>query len=509
MNAPEERPDPDTPPASRPAPHRLHERIEADLDRAGGGQRRAVRVVAPIAAASLLAAGVFGALQVGDNASAPAPADSPASSPSATNSSTPTPEPTSDDTTEDVRAMTEAEISTDLEACETDMNATPGNDRVPELPHEGEWEVRYAMVKDYEPYGEHAQLIVSDDVGIMNCVDGRSDGWTRHDQASDRTPTDGRAGAETRLPGGLSTRCATEDPSASMVVSEHMFAVDESVTTVRGRLVVDGAANPWVTTTPSHGHAVVRTTSTSEQAQGEKAHVEVQLLDADGKALETDYYDGGDAERHLRTGTTASTEVFTCANRPKGPVGPNGETRENPPAELPADDETGVADCRDRLFDAYDDEIDRDYAAWQETTVVSTDDAWGAVLHDGQDLVGCSRYPSVEVGNPVSDQPSTDKESFHFALQTAPDDQETLWAAGRVPDDVTAITYALPNGDEAEAVITDGYWMVMYSDDEPLGTGDPATWDPLRVSVTSTSETVTHAIEFTPETMCNQSSHGC
>lgn len=506
MNTPEERPDLGTPPDPRPAPHRLLERIEADLDRTGGGQRRAVRVVAPIAAASLLAAGVFGAFQISDSASAPAPADSPASSPTAANSSAPTPAPTPDDVTEDVRPMTEAEISKDLGACEADLDAPEGE----EQPHEGEWEVRYAMVRDQAPHGESTHLILSDEVGMMSCVDGENYGWTRHYEATDRTPSQGRSGAQTVLPNADTSSCDPEGSSPDdALISHRMFAVTENVANVRARFVVDGVENPWTTTAPDHGHAVVRATATGDETQGEKAIVEVQLLDADGEALETDYYDGGDSERHLKTGTTASTEEPTCTKQPKGPFGPHGETYENPPAELPADDEAGVADCRDQLFDAYDDEVERDYAAWQEVTVVSTDDAWGAVLHDGNDLIGCSRYPSVEVGNPASDRPSTDKDSFHFALQTAPDDRETLWAAGRVPDDVTAITYALPNGDEAEAVITDGYWMVMYSNDEPLGTGDPTTWDPLRVSVTSTTETLTHEIEFTPETMCNQASHGC
>lgn len=502
MNEHPHRPDlaGETPPERRPAPDHLHQRIESELDRTAGRRGTVVRVVAPIAAASLLASGVVGAFQISDHASAPTPADSPTARNSAPTAD-PTQEPTPDGVTEDVRAMTEAEISRDLRTCAADLSAPEGGAR----PHAGEWEVRYAMVKDRAPHGAENHMVLSDEVGIMSCLDGENYGWTAHYEATDRTPSEGRAGAETALPDADTSVCGAEGSSPEdVLISHRMFAVTEDVANVRARFVVDDVENPWTTTTPDHGHAVVRAMARGEQTRGEKAIVEVQLLDAEGKALPTDYYDGGDAERHLRTGTTASTEELTCANRPKGPFGPGGSDEEQAdPVERPADDESGIADCRDLLLAAYDDE--GDYTA----TVASTESSWGAVLHDGEHLVGCSLFPTAEIGVPDDDEPSLDEEAFHFALQATPDGDDALWAAGRVPSDVTEITYALPNGDAVDAVIDNGYWMVMYPGDQAMGSGDPSEWDPLRVTISAPGGDTVHEIAFTPETMCNQSSHGC
>jgi len=87
-----------------------------------------------------------------------------------------------------------------------------------------------------------------------------------------------------------------------------------------------------------------------------------------------------------------------------------------------------------------------------------------------------------------------------------------LWAAGRVPDDVTGISYRLPGGRAVGATITSaGYWMLKYHQGEPgiTGGGDVKDLPPVEVRVSRAAGDQTFMLEFSERTMCNQVSHGC
>jgi hypothetical protein len=88
---------------------------------------------------------------------------------------------------------------------------------------------------------------------------------------------------------------------------------------------------------------------------------------------------------------------------------------------------------------------------------------------------------------------------------------ESLWAAGKVPNNVSAITYRLPGGRDVPATINrNGYWMLMYHSTTTLiAEGNVADWEPVLVTVTRPSGREKFSISFTEETMCRQVSHGC
>ena len=89
----------------------------------------------------------------------------------------------------------------------------------------------------------------------------------------------------------------------------------------------------------------------------------------------------------------------------------------------------------------------------------------------------------------------------------------SLWAAGRVPTDVSAIGYRLPGDQDVAATIDDqGYWMLKYhtAAEKDIGSQDRSSdWPPVQVTVTRPSGTTRYSIEFSEETMCRQVSHGC
>jgi hypothetical protein len=113
----------------------------------------------------------------------------------------------------------------------------------------------------------------------------------------------------------------------------------------------------------------------------------------------------------------------------------------------------------------------------------------------------------------VPDKRTTAESGFWFAVNPIDaNGGSSFWASGRVPAEVTSITYVLPSGDKVPAVISaEGYWMAMYHvDGKDLAAGSVSTWDPVRVSIKrSSGAPITYPIPFNEHTMCNQVSHGC
>ena len=103
------------------------------------------------------------------------------------------------------------------------------------------------------------------------------------------------------------------------------------------------------------------------------------------------------------------------------------------------------------------------------------------------------------------------KPSFYFAENPIEaTGGSSLWAAGRVPSDVSAITYRLPgNRDVAARIENDGYWMMMFHTDGDLAEGGVQDWPPVVVTITRPSGTQRITIPFTEKTSCRQVTHGC
>lgn len=136
------------------------------------------------------------------------------------------------------------------------------------------------------------------------------------------------------------------------------------------------------------------------------------------------------------------------------------------------------------------------------------------MLSDGRNLVGCSLYPTEEVSPFMPDTPALRKSAFFFAISPiGATGASSLWAAGRVPTDVSRITYRLPGGRQVPATIDDdGYWMVKHhsAPGEDIGSEDNSQdWPPVVITVTRPSGTQRYTIGFTEETRCRQVSHGC
>ena len=150
---------------------------------------------------------------------------------------------------------------------------------------------------------------------------------------------------------------------------------------------------------------------------------------------------------------------------------------------------------------------------WSSRLVVTEESTWGAVLTKGTQRYACSLAPSREVSAIVPDKASTARSSFWFAVNPIDaTDGTSFWAAGRVPADVTSITYRLPGGVTVPADLSPtGHWMVMHHvDGEDLSSGKVSTWDPVQVRITlGSGEVIRYEIPFNAKTMCNQISHGC
>jgi hypothetical protein len=149
---------------------------------------------------------------------------------------------------------------------------------------------------------------------------------------------------------------------------------------------------------------------------------------------------------------------------------------------------------------------------WNAQLLISTAQEWGAVLTSGTSLLCCSLYPTKEISPFTAGTSVINKSAFYFALNPIGDSGgSSLWAAGRVPSDVSAITYRLPGKrDVAARINDDGYWMLMFhTDSADLVEGNVADWPPVVVTITRPSGTRRLTIPFTVETMCRQVTHGC
>jgi hypothetical protein len=204
------------------------------------------------------------------------------------------------------------------------------------------------------------------------------------------------------------------------------------------------------------------------------------------------------------TGKTAKMDIYNCAD--------NDRLRaRRKPVTRPANDAAGIATCLDMVKESATHSEVPFSNKWKPRLVISSEQRWGTVLSDGAKLVGCSLFPTKEISLFSPDSGTVARSSFYFALNPIEATGESLWAAGKVPSDVSAISYRLPGGRDVPATINkNGYWMLMFHSTTTLiAEGNVADWAPVVVTVTRPSGTETFSISFTEETMCRQVSHGC
>ena len=205
------------------------------------------------------------------------------------------------------------------------------------------------------------------------------------------------------------------------------------------------------------------------------------------------------------TARTLEHDVHTCGSRPRFKI---------KEIKRPTSDKAGLKTCRSMAKEWAGNNGVLYNGSWTTEVLISTPEEWGAVLSYPQQRFACSLFPTKEISAIVPDRAAATKSSFSFAVNPIGDTgAESLWAAGRVPKDVTAISYRLPNGVVVPAKLDrDGYWMIKYhtATGEPLDDEENVKdWESVIVTVTRASGTERFRIPFTTKTMCNQVSHGC
>ena len=267
------------------------------------------------------------------------------------------------------------------------------------------------------------------------------------------------------------------------------------------RLLRDGRAGPWQVSRPSRGLIHLPLVVQGADARSKLITAEIEFADARGAVIRLQPY-GPAGTKTIRR---ENVEVRTCGSVP--PFKPKVIKR-------PTTDSTGIKTCRSMAKHWAAGQGISFAGTWDAKLMISTAEEWGAVLSDGRRRFGCSLFPTKEISAIGPDAAAMAKSSFSFAINPIGDTgAESLWAAGRVPKDVTAISYRLPKGTEVAAKLDrDGYWMIKYHtaagehlDDEE----NVKNWEPVIVTVTRASGTERFRIPFTTKTMCNQVSHGC
>jgi hypothetical protein len=499
--------DPYVPPPRRPMPEHLERRISDELTAATTRRRRIGAMVIPLVAAAVAAAMVaVGATAFRDQLrvepaetagpvpTASAPTSTLRPTPTATSTPTAAPKPGNELV---VRPMTGAEIGADNKSCIVESD--PANP----TPHRGIPKIVYAMVQRYAgsagPESSVRVLLLEDQVGHWDCVDGQQTGWTRGRRTSAELTSRVPAAPVTNANGASGASCST---AGSEVRSSGSFFVGRAVRTGRVRIIRGDEPGPWMTAEPVQGFLYFALRLTGPAAEERNVSMEFAFLDRDGRSLPV-----ASAYADERATASAVEEFSTCADvRDRYP--------RLPPVEPPGSDAAGIRTCRAMADEAAENAGAEVRGGWTSRLTVSTEEEWGAVLSDGRNLVGCSLYPTREISPVIEDSPVVRKADFAFALNPIGDTgAQSLWAAGRVPADVAAISYRLPGRVDVAATIDDrGYWMVKHHTEagEDIGTADDVRdWPPVVVTVTRPSGTQRYTIPFTEKTMCRQVSHGC
>lgn len=488
--------DPFGPPPRRPAPHHLQERVLAELDQSRSHRIRPRHVILPVAAAAAAAALVLGISTVGRSTISPAETASPvpptASAPAPTPKNTPKPKPSVE---LNVRSMTKAEIAADTKSC----RKVEENDTDP-VPQQGKPKPLFAIVQRTAGVeGPSAKtvrmLITQDDVGVWTCENGQNTSWSAAAMQLPR-PTPAVPAAEADSYGGGGSTCGANAESNGT----SLFSVGKEVAAGRVRVNRGKVKGQWSTSTPVGGLVHFMYHVRGEDARAKDNTTQFQFLGVDGRPVTMQPY----GPRGTKPTTTYTEEFFTCADLRKFPT-PKALKR-------PTSDAAGVASCLKLVKEWASNDGTSPGSDWRSRLVVSRPDEWGAVFSGGNRRMACSLFPTQELSPMEADTTKINKAAFLFALNPiAKPEGESLWAAGRVPTDVTKINYRLTGQRGVEAEISEGgYWMVKYHQDGRIGEPeDVSDWDPLVVTVTRPNGTQTFTLPYDVDTMCHQVSHGC
>ena len=394
----------------------------------------------------------------------------------------------------DVRAMTTKEIARDSRSCSAPSQ--PDGARVSDPT------AQYARVQRRAgpdgPSTTEVRVLVEQDAQLtVACLNGS-------DPENGGGEADGLARPSRAVPavevadfGTTQGDCATRE--TSVVTTSELYAVADTVAVGRIRINRGATKGPWQLTTPLNGLVYFPVALTGDDAWTAPVSIDIQFLDRDGKRVTIQPYGASGTG----VAQTQTTQPETCASQPG---------RTDAKITRPADDAAGKTACLAMAADDDPEEVSSPDRLWTTELVVSTKDEWGAVLSNGKRRFGCSLYPTREVSRVVPDSTGLRTSSFYFALNPiAANDGVSLWAAGRVPSDVTGISYALPGGrDVAAEMDKDGYWMVKFHlDGADLASGNVSGWDPVVVTVDRPGGPKTYRLPFSETSMCNQVSHGC
>jgi hypothetical protein len=496
--------DPWAKPPRRQLPEHLEDRILRELAKAPARRLRLRHLIAPLAAAALVAATVVGVASLGDRRLiTPAETASPYPStaqptPAATTSPPrePTPTPTPAVLELDIRKMTEAEVKKDTRRC-----LTPDPDDPDPVPNSGKRVVRYATVQrragiDRVTPEQVRTLILEVGGNTWVCEGGRNMSWTAGAVNPAEPLTSKVPVAEIENYGGFSSSCG----SSPRTTSEELFAVRDEVAVGKMRLLRDGKAGPWQVSRPSRGLIHLPLMVQGVDARSKSITAEIEFADVRGAAVRLQPY----GPAGTKTSRRHEVEIRTCGYLP--PFKPKIIKR-------PTTDSAGLKTCRSMAKHWAAGQGISFSGTWDAELLISAPDEWGAVLSDGSRRFGCSLFPTKEISAIVPDSTTLKKSAFYFAVNPiGSTGNESLWAAGRVPKDVTAISYRLPNGEDVAATLNpDGYWMIKHhtSGGKQLAEGNSLDWDPVVVTVTHPSGRERYTIEFKSNNMCNQVSHGC
>lgn len=465
------------PPPRRSASQELRDRIELDLATADRRRFKLRHLAAPVAAGTLVVATVLGVSTLsGQRTAEPA---NPSQPTSPTTSASPTPSSAAA-LSLDGRAMTAAEIAADTRAC----NGAGASVRVKGPTAQFSRVQRRAGVT--EPSStEVRKLIKVGASATWSCSDGAeliTSSRSGAAEPSKKKPAVQLSGS------GVSGECGAR--AKSRITTDELYAVDDSVATARVRINRGQEKGAWQSTAPSKGLVSVPLEVTGEDAWSTSLSYDIQFLDRSGQQL-----------------STPSTKLGGCATMIRPTVEP--DTKKLTP---PSSDARGAAQCLAMAYAADPELTPGSRGSWKTKVVVSTSTEWGAVLSDGKRRFGCSLAPTAEVSGVTADKASVSKSSFTFAMNPIEATNGTsIWATGRAPDDVSKISFRLPDGRDVPATIdSNGYWMMKHHvNGADLATGNVADWAAVVVTVTRPTGTTTHRVKLNENTMCNQISHGC
>ena len=142
------------------------------------------------------------------------------------------------------------------------------------------------------------------------------------------------------------------------------------------------------------------------------------------------------------------------------------------------------------------------------------------ILADSKYWVGCDTAYARHNGEGSIRQPDLltgpapgDAAAFTLANNLIPingKQYEYYWAAGRLPVDVTRITYAFPDGRTTSAVIQGKYWLMQHQTTTPWKEGSPTPTTQIKVTLYGADgQPLRDFLMNWGEDTCAQLNHGC